>query len=214
MIVDLSFRITGTRILADHGYFLYSAITSALPRLHASPDYSIHPIRGRNMPHRLLELTQASRRTFRLDHELIPKVMPLGGTTLCLGSQFLAVGAPACVPLNPCPALQSRLVVIKGYTGPEGFLAAVRRKVAEQGCNAEAELEHARSSARFEGMFAPSNGIVRRTLRIAQRETVGFPVRLSGLSDVDSVRLQETGIGGRQRFGCGVLLPVQGLRDV
>jgi len=36
---------------------------------------------------------------------------------------------------------------------------------------------------------------------------VGYAVRVSGLSDEDSLKLQERGLGGKRRMGCGVFVP-------
>jgi CRISPR-associated protein Cas6 len=44
-------------------------------------------------------------------------------------------------------------------------------------------------------------------LRIQGRRIVGYALRVVGLTDEDSVRLQEEGLGGRRRMGCGVLVP-------
>nr|MBK7064764.1 hypothetical protein [Deltaproteobacteria bacterium] len=48
----------------------------------------------------------------------------------------------------------------------------------------------------------------RRVLRIRGQYIVGYPVILRGLSAEHSLRVQALGIGGRQRFGCGVFSQV------
>lgn len=47
----------------------------------------------------------------------------------------------------------------------------------------------------------------RRIVTVDGDKVVGFGLRLAGLSDEDSLKVQYTGIGGRQRFGCGVFGP-------
>src|SRR5439155_1578765 len=44
----------------------------------------------------------------------------------------------------------------------------------------------------------------RRTLRVKDKQVVGFELAATGLSTEDSLRLQETGIGGRRHMGCGI----------
>jgi CRISPR-associated protein Cas6 len=39
---------------------------------------------------------------------------------------------------------------------------------------------------------------------------VGFAMRIADLGPEDSVRLQQGGIGGRRRFGCGLFVPDPG----
>ena len=39
------------------------------------------------------------------------------------------------------------------------------------------------------------------------KEIVGFALRVEELTAEESIRLQEKGIGGRRRFGCGIFVP-------
>ena len=54
---------------------------------------------------------------------------------------------------------------------------------------------------------------LRRVLRIKDRRVVGYSLRVLGLTAEESIRLQEEGLGGRRRMGCGVLLPMKEARD-
>ena len=38
---------------------------------------------------------------------------------------------------------------------------------------------------------------------------VGYSVRLSGLSEADSVLIQECGLGGKRKMGAGVFVPIR-----
>jgi hypothetical protein len=44
---------------------------------------------------------------------------------------------------------------------------------------------------------------------IAGDKVVGFETVLHELSDEASLAVQFTGVGGRQRFGCGVFVPIR-----
>jgi len=44
--VDLAFRLTGSNVLVDHGYALYSAISRLLPEIHEAKNIGVHPTRG------------------------------------------------------------------------------------------------------------------------------------------------------------------------
>jgi hypothetical protein len=46
-MVDLAFKLMGTRIPVDHGYALYAAINRLVPELHDAKDIGVHPLRGR-----------------------------------------------------------------------------------------------------------------------------------------------------------------------
>ena len=38
---------------------------------------------------------------------------------------------------------------------------------------------------------------------------IGYALRVFGLTAEESIRLQEEGLGGRRRMGCGVFLPIR-----
>lgn len=215
MIVDVSFGISAPAALAipaDHGYALYGAVTSLIPALHRSssdgPAFAIHPIHGSGLPGRALALTPASAVTLRVHHDQVKTFLPLAGKALRIGAATIRLGVPTARPLTPAPHLQARLVVIKGFTEPVAFLEAVRRQIAHAGTDATPHLLARTSTVRFEGRTIGADGPIRRTVRIREKEVVGFAVRVSGLTPEASLALQSAGIGGRQHFGCGVLAPV------
>ena len=49
----------------------------------------------------------------------------------------------------------------------------------------------------------------RKTLTIHDKKVVGYSMQINGLSDVDSIRLQEHGLGGRRKMGCGFFEPTE-----
>lgn len=209
MIVDLAFQVRGSTLPTDHGFALYSAIAKVIPEVHGARGVGIHPIVGQLLPDRQLALNWRSRLVIRTDHERVGDFLPLAGKVLRIEDSLLAVGVPATRLLRPAAILGSRLVVIKGFTEPEMFLDAVRRQLGAAGIAGEPTLVVPTGAHRFEGRTAPGSGSVRRTLRIHKREIVGYAVRVRNLDPESSVRLQELGVGGRQRFGCGIFVPVR-----
>jgi CRISPR-associated protein Cas6 len=113
--------------------------------------------------------------------------------------------------LPPAANLYSRLVVIKGFLEPEPFLEAAQRQLDSLNIKGipylvqQTEIEEA-NRGRSAGTHSP---VLRRTLRIRDKEIVGFALAVEGLSAEESVMLQEHGIGGRRRFGCGIFVPVR-----
>ncbi len=103
----------------------------------------------------------------------------------------LRIGVPETRALRPAATLYARLVTIKGFMDPEAFLGAAGRQL--QGMDVTADLDVGE----------------RRTLRVKDKQVVGFEVTALGLHAEDSVRLQEIGIGGRRRMGCGVFVPMR-----
>lgn len=211
-IVDLSFRLSGGLIPVDHGYAVYSAMSRLLLGLHGDDQIGIHPIYGRLIGDRKLALTQNSRLVLRLPVDRIPDVLVLAGTMLDVAGHPLRVGVPTVRALVPAAAVSSRLVVIKGFMEAEPFLDAVRRQLARLDVHGEPFLLSTGDA--FEANKTRDGGTqspwIRRTLRIRDKEVVGFAVGVERLTADESLRLQEHGIGGRRRFGCGIYVPAKG----
>jgi len=187
--VDLAFRLMGTTVPVDHGYALYSAINRLVPDLHDAKDIGVHPIRGRYGGDGKLLLLPSSRLILRLSVDSIRPYLQLAGKTLDVDGHRLLVSVPETRALRPAATLYARLVTIKGFMEPDGFLEAAERRLHEMGATAELRLGE------------------RRTLRVKDKQVVGFEVAAIGLDAEDSVRLQETGIGGRRHMGCGTFVP-------
>src|SRR5262245_14136286 len=131
-VVELHFPVLGNTLPTDHGYGLYSAISRLLPTLHTR-EYPIliGPIRGSYTGNGQLDLdTHKSRLRLRLPADAIPAVLPLAGKSIEVNDQCLRIGVPQVLSLLPAPNLIARLVTIKGFTEPAGFLDAVRRQLA------------------------------------------------------------------------------------
>ena len=207
--VDVQFNLQGDRIPADHGYLAYSAVSKFVKEIHEGEEFGIHAISGRLLGDRMLEIVPHSRLTFRLPVERVKDVLALAGKTLSIGDHRVVVGVPASRALVPSASLYSRLVVIKGFMEPEPFLDAVKRKLVEMKVNAAPSLVSTAGAVevnadRSGGTRSPW---IRRTLRIHDKEIVGFAVRIEQLTAEESVLVQERGIGGRRRFGCGLFIP-------
>jgi len=195
--IDLAFHcLSAETLAADHAYALYGAISRILPAFHGANGYALHPIRGRQVGSRRMTLTPASRLTLRLPADRIGEALPLAGKTLRIGDATVQVGVPEVRPLIPAPALRSRLVTIKGFFEPDPFQAAVRRQL--------------KSDTLAVSETATITIVRKRTLRIKDREIIGFETILEGLTAEESLRVQEFGVGGRRHLGCGVFV---GLRE-
>ncbi|MBM4042907.1 MAG: type I-MYXAN CRISPR-associated protein Cas6/Cmx6, partial [Planctomycetes bacterium] len=185
-------------------------ISRIIPAVHGDDTIAVHPIIGRYIGDRMLALTEGSRLVFRLDSDRIAEILPLAGKQLDLDGHTVRVGVPATRALRPAARLRSRLVVIKGFLEPEPFLEAVKRQLADLGIQGTPGLLKRRGDTSLEGRSHATpdrSPFVRRTLRIRDKQVVGYAVEVVGLDASDSIALQERGLGGRRRFGCGVFVP-------
>ncbi|MDZ4780593.1 MAG: type I-MYXAN CRISPR-associated protein Cas6/Cmx6 [Planctomycetia bacterium] len=199
MYVDLAFRLqTAGSIPADHGYALYSGVSRFLPELHQEIGVAIHPICGRQIGDRRLALMPWSALTIRAPADRIATLLRLAGKSIRINDAAVRVGVPEVRALAPSTALRSRLVVIKiAHAGAADltnavFIAATRKQMDDLGIGANAVLNVGK----------------RRTLRLKQREIVGYELLVEGLTPSASLDLQASGLGGKRHMGCGVFMGV------
>jgi CRISPR-associated protein Cas6 len=198
--IDLAFIVIGTATLpSDHGYHLYAAVSRTLPAVHEPNGIGIHPIRGRLIGDRQMQLCEWSRLTIRVAAERIADFLPLAGKQLDLAGRSLRIGIPEVRSLIPATALRSRLVTIKNGTEPERFQTELRRKLVALRVSAEAIVTLGK----------------RRTIRIKDKDVVGYDVLIEGLTAEESLAIQtndapETHLGfSRRHMGCGIFVPIR-----
>jgi CRISPR-associated endonuclease/helicase Cas3 len=201
-VTDLSFVLVGTTIPLDHGYSLFSALCRVVPELHGAVGVGVHPIRGQQTAPGVLSLTRWSRLKIRLPAEQIAPYIAVAGKELDLDGHRVRVGIPQVESLIAAPNLAARLVTFKHALLPEIFEADVRRELDRMGIAGKPALVPATNP-----MFAGQP--LRRVLRIKDKRVVGYALRVMGLTVQESMRLQEEGLGGRRRMGCGVFVPMK-----
>lgn len=192
--VDLAFRLNGSVIPVDHGYALYAGLSRVLPEIHQATDIGVQPIRGLYSGNGKLQLSDSSRLILRLPDTAIRSCLKLAGKRLRVAECPLSVGVPEVRMLPPVAGLRARLVTIRGFLLEADFLAAAMRQL--QGLNITSETRLGQ----------------RRTFRIKDKQVVGFELAVAGLAADDSVKLQEHGLGGRRKMGCGMFVPGEGER--
>jgi CRISPR-associated endonuclease/helicase Cas3 len=205
--IELQFPVLGPALPAQHGYDLYAALCRLLPQLH-EPDciWQVGPIFGLPAGGGALRLdARRSRLRLRLPAEDIPCALPLAGQALDVAGLRVRLGAPQVRALDAVPILGAKLVALKVHgtdaPTPEAFLAAVRRQFVGRGIHGEAGIPLARQG--------PHAGRPRRgVLRLKGRRIVGYALLVQGLTAHESLALQERGVGGRRRMGCGFFVPV------
>lgn len=204
MTVDLLFPALGSSLPVDHSYPLYAALSAAVPGFHADAGpLRFAPVTGMAVPGGRLELGDRSVLRVRLPVDGIPRALPLAGRSLDVAGSAVRLGVPAVVPLTPAAAVVARLVTFKHGDAPDPFLATARAKLADLGVSGEPSLPLV-PSGRWAGQPR------RRVVRVKGKTVFGYAVLVTGLSAEHSLRLQERGLGGRTRIGCGFFLPARG----
>jgi CRISPR-associated protein Cas6 len=203
MTVDLLFPVHGDSVPTDHAYALYAALSGAVPAFHdpASPLRFAPLTGGRGGPGRLL-LNRHSALRVRLPSDALPTVLPLAGTKLDVAGSAIRLGPPSVHTLVPAASLESWLVTFKNSREPDRFLDAARAKLAELGVTGTPTPRAIPAGPR-------AGEPRRRVVRVQGKAIVGYALLVTGLSAPDALRLQEHGLGGRTKLGCGFFLPAR-----
>lgn len=195
-ILDLFFPLQGREIPVDHGYLLFAALSRCLevpddPWLHESKDVGIHLIRGRYQGLGRLALGPNAKLGVRLPAALIPRLLPLAGKSIDVAGSKLRLGIPQPHALTPVPNLYAHLVTCRNGQDEARFDAEIARQLETLGIRGQIQR-------------GP-----RRTFTIKDKKVVAHSLLVTELTAEESIRLQEAGLGGRRKMGCGVFVPWQ-----
>lgn len=196
-VVDLYFHVQGKQVPVDHGYALYGAISRTFQALqnsseenwlHSADNVGLLALRGSYQGSGKLLLNQRARFGLRLPAALIPKALPLAGKRLDLNGDKLLVGVTTTEALIPAATLYAHIVTTKNGEDETRFDAEIQRQLEELGIKGK-----------------PTRG-PRRIVTIKDKKVVAHSLLVSELTADESIRLQEQGLGGRRKMGCGVFI--------
>lgn len=205
-VLDLLFRVLGAEVPTDHGYALFGAISRILETdgdrwLHGNTAIGLHTIRGApGAPGRCL-LGEDARCGLRLPADLVPRALKLAGSSIELDGCRLRIGVAHTRALVPATALHCRIATTRNGHDPARFDAEIARQAAALDLHGHVFRVPRRAQGRADR--DPS----RRVVRIRDKLVVGYSVLATELTAEESIRLQEHGLGGRRRMGCGVFVP-------
>jgi CRISPR-associated protein Cas6 len=199
MTFELSFPLRGDAPPHDHGYFLYSALCRQSKWLHETkskvlvgPIGGLGPRYGGKLP------PKRARLRLRVAAEHLSEILDWAGSEITVDRAMIQLGAPEIRKLTPQASLQARMVTIKGFEEVDSFFDAAVRQLKERNIQG---LLHVLPS--------PANGSPwRRVIRIHDKTIVGFSVAVTQLEAEESLVLQEEGLGGRGKMGCGFFVPL------
>jgi CRISPR-associated protein Cas6 len=195
MTVDIVFSIRGHSVPRDHSFVLWRELRLCLPWLEAEAHAGIHAIRGAPANDDMLLLTQRASLVLRLPEARLADALSLSGRQLDLDGHLLHIGDARQRPLQSFPTLYSHLVCT-GSDDELDFLDDVA-----------VQLERINVACKF--MCGRQ-----RALRAEQTVIGGYSLMLHGLAADQSVLLQQTGVGGHRKLGCGLFVPHKSIAAV
>jgi CRISPR-associated protein Cas6 len=202
-VVDVLYPVLGTTLPTDHLYPLYTALTKIVPAFHdGAVRLTFASIAGQYGGRGLIRLWERSQLRVRVRDEEIRRVLPLAGKALNVADHAIRLGVPRVAALVPSPGLAARIVTFKHSTEPERFLEVARQKLRELGVEREPGIPLVQSGER-------KGEARRKVVRVKGKCVIGFALQVTGLTAEESLTLQEHGLGGRRRMGCGFFVPVR-----
>lgn len=197
-LVQVAFPLAiGDELSSLHSYSVYSALKTLEPWLETNPTLLINSIAGIKLYNKQIETHCNSKLQMRVPISFASRLYALAGKRLSIGQGSICLQAPTITPLHPKQNLYSRIVTInlRNFKGaelpPQPFLAAAQRQLKDLGVRGELSLVLKRGEP------------VRRVIKIKEQFIPGFAVEVKGLSEADSLELQQLGLGGRPKMGCG-----------
>jgi CRISPR-associated protein Cas6 len=207
-VVDILFALECRQLPVDHAFALSEALCRAIPWLAEEPQVGVHDVHvagsqnGWERPARGTDsFIQPSRRTklaIRAPRALVERLSAeLTGTRLRVADCPLTIGPGKVRLLSKETTIFARHVVGAAQEDEESFLARCAQDLARMNIRMRKAL-----CGKAAELATPTGPIYARSLMVAS------------LTVVESVRLQQRGLGPKRLLGCGIFIPHKGIDPV
>jgi CRISPR-associated protein Cas6 len=206
-IVDLSYLIKCKCLPMEHMQELSVSLFAELPWLEESKLAGIHPIYGAesgngwertNDPKELVYFSRRQKMTLRLPKEFLADAESLVGKTLNVAGYELELGKTSIKKLSDLPTTFCRSILIDNRMVEDDFL---------QWAFDELKLLDITVNKMMAGMervvILPNN-----------RERITRSLMVAEMKQVESIRLQQHGLGEGRKLGCGLFMPQKDIKAV
>lgn len=189
VMVDVVFSLEEGTLGDDHACALSLAVRRVLPWFDDEPEAGILPLSGLAKGNGVRFVGRRSRLILRLPIHRSASADSLAGTRLDLDGTALKVGAGSVRLLFPARGVVYSHFVSVGAEDEIEFLERCKSLLAERGLKPQLISGKARE------------------LRTAEGVVRGFSLMLHGLGALDSLAVQEAGLGAHRALGCGLFVP-------
>lgn len=193
---DLAFDLAAGEIPADHGHALFEELCRHLPWLRDTPGIGVHPVHGapsgRNDN---LVVNRRVKLVLRLPIDRLPEAKSLVGMTINPGAGELKIGDLKEKQLTPFAYLYSHFVSYNTADEAE-FMQAVHDELEKM------EIRCGLIPGKKRKMSAPSGDVW------------GYSLMLHDVEKLQSLKVQESGLGEWRNQGCGIFIPHKSIREV
>lgn len=185
-MTEVVYDLKGGALPGKYTFALWDALVRALPWLETEEQAGLLPLRGAHNGNTML-LPQRAKLVLRLPQRLVQKAKQLSGQTLDVAGHELQIGAARERPLMSHPTLRAHLVASE-----------------------DSEVEFLEEvEARLRELEIPCKWICGKqvVLQDEGHAVTGYSLVVYELNPEGSLRLQQSGLGGERRYGCGLFIP-------
>jgi CRISPR-associated protein Cas6 len=192
-MVDIVYDLKGGTLPGEYAFVLWRELVRALPWLETEQQAGLLPLRT-SLSGGTMLLPQRAKLVLRLPQRLAQQAQQLSGQTLDVAGHALQVGEARVRPLQAHPTLHARLVA--SSNGENEFLQEVEALMRELGISCKWICGK------------------RVELKAGELTISGFSLVVHELNPEGSLRLQQAGLGGERRYGCGIFIPYKEIANL
>jgi len=202
-VIDVIFKIKATNIPCDHIFYLQQEILRIIPEYKKQSQNSIQNIhiseqacgwvRDDNKP---LQISKRTHLNLRLHKKSIDLIDNLTQKTLNINSYPLQILSYKTRPLKPAKTLLSRFVYSE-IENEENFLISVAQELKKLNIDVKK-------------MLCGKTRFIKTSPKILKTRSL----LIADLKAVDSIKIQQEGIGDYKLAGCGIFIPYKNLDAV
>jgi len=207
-IIDISFNINCKQLPLDHAWELRQQLQQVLPWLKGNKLAGIHQLfvaesnngwmRPEDGENQVLYPSRRTRLYLRIPNEFIEETKALYGKVLTIADHALLLGKPKQKQLVNTSIIFSRHVTSDKNESEDAFLQRYAIEFKQTtGMNIKKMM-----SGKTNIIKTPKGDLHTRHLMIADLE-----------SD-SSIKIQQSGLGGKRQLGCGIFLPHKGIKSL
>ena len=192
-MAEIVYDLKGGTLPDEYAFALWQELVRALPWLETEEHAGLLPLRGSRSDGAML-LPQRAKLVLRLPQRLMPQARQLSGQALEVAGHVLQVGAARERSLLAHPTLHAHLVA--SSSGENEFLEEVAERLRELDISCKWICGK------------------RVDLRDGEQVISGYSLVVYELNPEGSLRLQQEGLGGERRYGCGLFIPYKEISNL
>ena len=206
-VIDLSYVVKCKCLPLEHMQELYDSLSEVLPQLKDDRFAGIHPISGSESgngwerssdPNELIYLSRRQKMTIRISKDYLKDAENLAGKTINVAGYDVELGKTSTKKLSDLPTTFCRSIMIDNRMDEDDFLRWAFNELKSLDITVNKMM-----AGKERAVQLPNGG-----------ERITRSLMLAEMTQAESVRLQQHGLGEGRKLGCGIFLPQKDIKAV